>query len=176
MDADVDQDVPYIENENPQVVRDTYYTVTSFLSEYGWFVIVAVVIVIYFKNYLTRWWSAHSEYNDLHRYDDSAILSRHNALEQSRRRMQERFDMQAAQFAEQQKQREEEKRQRKLEEWDRKLSGRRPPDTQSNSQSSVSSQKKKRVYRTDDYNPLSSGSSSSNSCSFRPSSRRGAGG
>jgi len=98
-----------------------------FLQSYGWYVVFILIAVYYIKGRLeqrfNKWRSSQSHEVDLHRYDDGTILSRQQALEESRRRMQETLDAQAAAFAEQQKIKEEDKRKQKFEDWDRHVEG-----------------------------------------------------
>lgn len=172
-------------NETPGFVKDIFYSVVVFLQSYGWFLVLGLAVAFYFKGYIEqafrRWHSRRQQQTDYHRYDSEAVLSRQQAMDESRRRMQEQFDAQAARHAEEVQKKEEEKRKQKLEDWNRHLEGRgyrskyRPPEENSTSDSTSStstSAKKKSVYRSSDYNPLmGDGASSSN---YRPERRGGA--
>lgn len=169
-------------NETPGFIKDIFDTVVVFLQSYGWFVVLGLAVAFYFKGYIEqafrRWRSNSHQPTDYHRYDSDAVLSRQQAMDEARRRMQEQYDAQAARHEEEMKKKQEEKRKQKLEDWDRHLEGKgyrskyRPPEENSSDSASSTSRsaKKKPVYRPSDYNPLTGSGSSSN---YRPERRSG---
>jgi selenoprotein S len=187
-----------LQNETPASVLGIYASVVQFLQQYGWFLLLGVVLAFFVKQklqeYLAKRPRSQSSPQDLHRYDSETALKRQEAFEASRRRLQEKLDAESAKFAEEQKKREEEKRKQKIAEWDKHLEGKgyrskyRPPQENSDGpscsasgsatgttpSSSSSSKKPKQTYRAANFNALTG--SGGGGGTYRPSPRRGGGG
>lgn len=182
-----------LQNETPESVLGIYSTVIQFLQQYGWFLLLAVILAFFVKNRLQQYLASRprsqSSPQDLHRYDSETALKRQEAFEASRRRLQEKLDADSAKFAEEQKKKEEEKRKQKIAEWDKHLEGkgyrskyRAPEESEGPSSSasdsatgsSSSSRRPKSTYRAANYNPLTGGGGGGGG--YRPPARRGGGG
>jgi len=177
-------------NQTPEVLKDLFGLVIYILQRYGWYLLIGLIVVLYFKDRvlqrLSRLTSSLQGETNTHRYDDETAVQRLEALEASRRRLQEQMDAQAARHAEEMKKKEEEKRAQKIEDWERHREGKgyrskyRPPTetdgaaASGGSSTTAGAKKKKNVYRPADYNPLL-GSGGGGAC-FRPERRGGGGG
>ncbi|TSL68156.1 Selenoprotein S [Bagarius yarrelli] len=94
--------------------------IAAILSQYGWFLLFVCVtfylLIQYFSKMLPNpYESTDSEVSR----DPSSVAKRQEALEASRRRMQEELDAKTAEFKEKQQRLEEEKRRQKIEQWGR---------------------------------------------------------
>ncbi|KAJ8343933.1 hypothetical protein SKAU_G00312620 [Synaphobranchus kaupii] len=96
-------------------------TVGVFLAEYGWYLLFLCVGVYLLIQHLSKKrssheadWSGHGSAEE----DTAAVVTRQEALEASRRRMQEELDAKAVQYKEKQQALQEEKRKQKIEMWD----------------------------------------------------------
>ncbi|XP_013394695.1 selenoprotein S isoform X2 [Lingula anatina] len=110
--------------------------------------------------------------------DPDLAQRRFEAMEKSRKALQEQLDRQAEVYTEKQKEIEEKKRQLKIQDWDNHLQGKGyrskvKPGQPTDMENQQPKPKKKNVYRTSDYNPLMGSSSGT---TFRPPRRGGAGG
>ncbi|TRY57780.1 hypothetical protein DNTS_013413 [Danionella cerebrum] len=94
--------------------------VMEFLSEYGWYLLFVCVGVCLFIQHLrkSRNTNASSSSEAGTNHDPVSIVRHQEALEASRRRMQEEQDARAAEFREKQLRLEEEKRRQKIEMWE----------------------------------------------------------
>lgn len=179
-----------LENETPASVTMIYTIVIQFLQQYGWFLLLGVVLAFFVKQkvqqYLAKRPRSQSSPQDLHRYDTETALKRQEGFEASRKRLQEKLDADAAKFAEEQKKKEDEKRKQKIADWEKHLEGKgyrskyRPTENSASgsatgtSSSSSTSKKPKPTYRAPDYNPLMG--TGGGGGGFRPAARRGGGG
>ncbi|XP_045207327.1 selenoprotein S-like [Mercenaria mercenaria] len=168
-------------NENP--LSGVFFTVVEFIQGYGWIILFGLVVCLYIKSKLSptvrKYKQKIEETIESKKFDSTKALSRLEAMEASRRKMQEQLDAQAARHAEQMKQREEEKRKQKIEDWDGHIQGKgyrskfKPKEEQPTSRSTSQTEKKKPL-KPSDYSPLSGGDGGS--CAWRPGQRRGGGG
>ncbi|OWF43627.1 Selenoprotein S [Mizuhopecten yessoensis] len=119
--ADEDVHPPNLQNENPQIVSDVFGTVTGILQQYGWFIVLACLVLLYIRSKIKP------AYNQMKKravesrdkkIDPDVAQSRLEAMERARQRLQEEHDTKASRFMEQQVIKEEEKRKTKIEEWE----------------------------------------------------------
>ncbi|KAK2171822.1 hypothetical protein NP493_1022g00001 [Ridgeia piscesae] len=141
MDADDDADVNVeveedgeeavvhptsLDNKTPAFLIQHYQTAVVFLQNYGWYIVIAVIILMFirrhFEPYLRRLFDKMEQRRETY-VDPDVAERRLEAMESHRQRLQEEFDAKAARFAEEQKKKEEEKRKAKIEDWDRHLMG-----------------------------------------------------
>lgn len=156
-----------LENENPTILYEGFNSVVAFLQAYGWFVVLGAALLFYVKiklNPSIEKWRKKKEQQEVFEFDAAVTRTRQGAMDAARQRMQQKFDAQAAEFAEKQKEKEEEKRQAKIEDWQRHQEGKgyrskvKPQEEASTSSGSSSKNKpKKNVYKDNDYNPLMGG-------------------
>ncbi|XP_054625575.1 selenoprotein S [Dunckerocampus dactyliophorus] len=150
------------------------------LSAYGWYLLAALVAVYLLVHYRSKKRSRQSlqGVESSHMQDADAVVRRQEAMEASRRRMQEEQDAKAALFREKQKQQEEEKRKQKIEIWESMKLGKSYKGASKHSQSSddgassstfVKPKTDRKSLRSSDYNPLSG--EGGGSCSWRPGRR-----
>ncbi|XP_018618933.1 selenoprotein S isoform X2 [Scleropages formosus] len=101
-------------------------TVGAFFAEYGWYLLlISVALYLLVREVKKR--RANRGHNDSVSdsvEDTAAVVRRQEALEASRRRMQEELDAQAAQYKEKKQKIEEEKRKQKIEMWESMKEGR----------------------------------------------------
>ncbi|XP_013420916.1 selenoprotein S [Lingula anatina] len=174
-----------ITNETPAFVWEyLYFPAVSFLKQYGWFVILGLIVITFLwhkiKPHLQQWLKKIEDQKEYTRYKDDPDLAqrRFEAMEKSRKALQEQLDRQAEVYTEKQKEIEEKKRQLKIQDWDNHLQGKGyrskvKPGQPTDMENQQPKPKKKNVYRTSDYNPLMGSSSGT---TFRPPRRGGAGG
>lgn len=178
-----------LKNETPNFILQYYSHVLAFVQGYGWFIIIAVIVLYYliqrfspkYESYRRR-----QEEQDYLNVDPDVARRRMESMENARRRLQEQYDAQAARYAEEAKQKEEERRKEKIEDWERHQRGAgyrsklyKPQQPEASGQASSASgpaKPKKTVYRNTDYTPLGDGASGNDSCAWRPARRGGAGG
>ncbi|KAK2147682.1 hypothetical protein LSH36_541g01039 [Paralvinella palmiformis] len=104
-----------------------YLFATGFLEQYGWYVLITVITILYLyaklSSYFTRKNLAWNRSTDYAQYDSEEVFRRQEAMDAARRRLQEQHEAMAEKYLEEQKKREEEKRKQKIEEWNRHLEG-----------------------------------------------------
>ncbi|XP_054998014.1 selenoprotein S [Sorex araneus] len=182
MEADGEQLAarPALESEGLRVL---HVTVGSLLATYGWYMVVACVLLYALVQKLsTRLRSLRQTRLDraAAEVEPDVVVKRQEALAAARLRMQEELNAQVEKHKEKLKQLEEEKRRQKIELWDRmqegrscRVSARRPQDEDSPgpSASSVPPKRKpdRKPLRASGYNPLSG--EGGGSCSWRPGRR-----
>ncbi|KAJ8393152.1 hypothetical protein AAFF_G00068350 [Aldrovandia affinis] len=95
------------------------------VGEYGWYLLVLCVGVYLLVQYLSKQRSHQEEQGSAPStaQDTVSVVRRQEALEASRRRMQEELDAKAVQFKEKQQALEEEKRKQKIEMWENMQEG-----------------------------------------------------
>ncbi|XP_022324853.1 selenoprotein S-like [Crassostrea virginica] len=166
-------------NEDPAFVNDIFQSVVGFLQQYGWFILLGVLVLLYIKSKLEpkiRKMKAKAEdISYQKKYDPDTAQRRLEAMERARIRLQEEHDAKAAVYAEQQKQREEEKRKQKIEEWENLQEGKayrsKVKVKDEPSENSSGKAKPKPKLRQTDYNPLMGGGGAG----YRPARRTGGG-
>ncbi|KAL5019476.1 hypothetical protein ScPMuIL_002368 [Solemya velum] len=186
MDDEEDEQPTVLQNENPEFLSSGYGIVLGFLRQYGWFILLGVLVLLYIKSKLApriqkMRQNREQNYSESKKYDPDVAHKRLESMENARRRLQEQYDAQAAKFAEEQKKKEEIKRQEQIEDWERHQEGRgyrsKYKPKEETSQEFLKQQKKKKSskpLKPSDYNPLT-GESSGGMC-FRPPRRGGGGG
>ncbi|XP_072049644.1 selenoprotein S-like [Amphiura filiformis] len=172
-------------NPTPHKVVDSASLAFEFLGAYGWYIILGLIALFYLKSkYSSRiqgWQQQRQQGDDLNRYDDATVLSRQEAMEKARQKMQEDHDARAAEHSVRQKQKEEEKRQQEIEDWENHRAGKgyksklknkiiEEPLSSPGAEGGVSRPRKKLI--RDNYSPLMGAGGGSG---FRPD-RRGFGG
>ncbi|XP_046337486.2 selenoprotein S-like [Haliotis rufescens] len=171
-----------LRNEYPALVTTVFSTGVELIQSYGWFLLAAVLLLLYLRNKFQATWDKMQksrEEESYKKYDVGATQSRLEAMERSRQRMQEQLDAQAEEYTEKQRKKEEEKRKQKIEDWDRHLEGKgyrskyKPNEDGEEASGHLPKPKPKKPLRQSDYNPLMGGASSG---TFRPARRGGAGG
>lgn len=166
-------------NENP---FSSYFSWgISFIQSYGWFLVLGVIVCLYIKNKLSpvveKLKQQAEDAKAARDYEPSKAQEKLEAMEAARRRMQEKFDAQAAQHAEKQKIKEEEKRQQRLDDWEGHLQGKGYRSKYKVKEEKDELKKpvpKSKPLRQSDYNPLTG--DSGGSCSWRPARWGGGGG
>jgi len=164
-------------------------TVYTFLSDYGWFVLIAIAICAYlWQKYVSESWSQYSSTLSqttttaaAKKHDDAnAVLARHEALLAARQRMQDEQNRLSAIAKEEMAKREEEKRQQKIKEWELHQKGggyhsktHQPDEPATSSTSRLNKTQPKKPLRQNDNNPLCGSDGGS---SYRPAGRRNFGG
>lgn len=156
-------------------------SVTAFMSEYGWYLLFGCVGVYLLIQHLRKSRSStqtRSSSGSAEAHDVGSVVRRQEALEASRRRMQEEQDARAAEFREKQRMLEEEKRRQKIEMWDSMQEGKSYKGSakvaQQNTEEAASSsllrpKTEKKPLRSSGYSPLSG--DAGGSCSWRPGRR-----
>lgn len=148
------------------------------LSQYGWHLLVVTVLVYLLIQHLMKRFSQSQRSSAPQTQQDATTVVRNQeAMEASRRRMQEELDAKAAIFKEKQKQQEEEKRKQKIEIWDtmqqgKSYKGSAVSETSGAAGSSTTVLKpktEKKSLRSSDYNPLAG--DGGGTCSWRPGRR-----
>ncbi|KAM4592828.1 selenoprotein S isoform 1-T1 [Odontesthes bonariensis] len=152
-------------------------TAGELLSQYGWHLLVATVMVYLLIQHLRKRRSSPSTLPPTLQ-DATLVARRQEAMEAARRRMQEELDAKADVFREKQKQQEEEKRRQKIEIWESMQQGKSFKETTKLSQSTEEASSSpsvlkpktdKKPLRGADYNPLNG--QGGGSCSWRPGRR-----
>ncbi|XP_078655772.1 selenoprotein S-like [Branchiostoma floridae x Branchiostoma belcheri] len=167
-------------SQDPTIVQDTYKIVRGLLTQYGWLVLFVIVVLMYLKSklnpYIEQYRRKRENATNQAAYNPDVALSRQEAMEQARLRMQEKQDALAAQYAEELRKREEAKREEKIEEWEKLQQGKgyhsktRVQTDDASGQSKPKPQPKKRL--RDGFNPMTG--EGGGSCRWRPSPRGGA--
>lgn len=180
VDINVVDDEGFVpKNEDPEFVTGIFNTGVGFLQQYGWFLLLGVLVLLYIKSKLDpkirQMKTKAEDVSYQKKFDPDTAQRRLEAMERARMRLQEEHDAKAAVYAEQQKQREEEKRKQKIEEWDSFQEGKgyrskyKPKDE--SPESSQRNMKPKPKLRQSDYNPLMGGGGAG----YRPARRSGGG-
>ncbi|KAL1007477.1 hypothetical protein UPYG_G00087300 [Umbra pygmaea] len=155
-------------------------TVGPLFAEYGWYLLFMCVGVYLLVQHLSKRRKGTSKSTSGPMLDPDEVAKRQQALEASRKRMQEELDAKAALFKERRQQLEEEKRQQKIEMHESMEAGKsykgnlkNAQDTEEPSTSTavLKPKKDKKPLRSSDYNPLSGDGVLP--CSFRGPRRRG---
>ena len=197
---------PVLENATPNFILQYCSIGLEFFQLYGWFIFIALIALYYLKHKLTPKFENYrrkKEEQDYLNVDPNVARQRMESMEMARRRLQEKYDAQAAKHAEEMKEKEREQRLAKIADWELHQSGggyrsklykpQQQPAAGASGQSSSESKPskpKKTVYRNtggssssdnaapqiindEDYSPLAGGGS--DSCAWRPSRRSGGG-
>ncbi|XP_074521757.1 selenoprotein S [Halichoeres trimaculatus] len=180
--TDVDDgDMPY-HVEKPDIKNQDLSSLSELagelLSQYGWHLLVVTVLVCLLIQHLKKRFSQSQRSPVPQTQQDALTVVRNQeAMEASRRRMQEELDAKAAIFKEKQKQQEEEKRRQKIEIWETMQQGKsykgntltETPEADSSSTTAQKLKTEKKSLRSASYNPLAGDSGST--CSWRPGRR-----
>ncbi|KAJ8252354.1 hypothetical protein COCON_G00216660 [Conger conger] len=154
-----------------------------YVADYGWILLLLCMGVYLLIEHLSKRISRHeAQSSSLADEDTLAVVRRQEALEASRRRMQEALDAKAVEFKEKQQEMEEEKRNQKLEMWDSMQQGKsykgNAKSLGSTGEASTSTMVKpksnKKPLRSSGYNPLTG--EGGGACAFRPGRRGPSGG
>lgn len=177
-----DTDHTILKNEAPQGLLSVFSTGFEFMQEYGWFILLALVAILYIKNKFIQpklaQWQQTREENKYKKMDSGKIQEQAERLEKARQKMQAELDKQAEEYKIKQQQKEEKARQDRIADWDRHQEGKgyrskvKPKEEDQPRPGSQPKPKGKKPLTDNDYNPLMGGSSSAG---FRPP-RRGASG
>lgn len=166
---------------NPTLEHQTSFIqqVGAFLIDNGWYLLLGIIglYIIWEKMIRKKWSKWKQEYNDRqtsaqYHKDPDMALARLQAMEESRKKMQEEYDRASALYVEKLKEREELKRQEKIKEWEKHSKGSgyhsktKPEVPDVVPHSATSSSRNTPRFRNTDYNPLM-GAGGGNS--FRPS-------
>ncbi|XP_053934093.1 selenoprotein S isoform X2 [Cuculus canorus] len=158
------------------------HAVGSLLASYGWYLLLAAVIVYLLIQKVSRSWAARPS-SQLGAADvfvePDAVVRRQEALAAARLRMQEELNAQAERYKEKQRQLEEEKRRQKIAMWESMQEGKsykgnlklnQEVESGASTSSVVPKSKpNKKPLRGGGYNPLSG--EGSGTCSWRPGRR-----
>lgn len=155
-------------------------SVSSFLSEYGWYAAFTCVGVYLLLQHLrkNRSTAGQSSPVSTSSQDPDSVVRRQTALEASRRRLQEEQDARAAEFRERQQRLEEDKRRQKIEMWESMKEGKSYKRTanvaqqsteEASSSSSLRPKTDTKPLRNSGYSPLSG--DGGGTCSWRPGRR-----
>ncbi|KAM3876859.1 selenoprotein S [Diretmus argenteus] len=173
--VDVDEHgVPEVETLENQDLSFLNQAVGEVLAQYGWYLMVGtVVLYLLIQHYSKRRSSKGPSSSSSPEAQAVSVVRRQEALEASRRRMQEELDVKAALFQEKQKQLEEEKRRQKIEMWDNmqegKSSKRTTRPSEAAEEAALKPKSDKKPLRSTGYNPLTGDGGAS--CSWRPGRR-----
>ncbi|XP_056881061.1 selenoprotein S [Takifugu flavidus] len=147
--------------------------VGELLSQFGWYLLLLCIVVYLLVQQLSR---RRSSQEDPGSHRDAVLVARNQeAMEASRRRMQEELDAKAVVFREKQKEKEEERRKEKLDRLQHGKSIRaaaRQSEAEDEASTSTVVRKPKpdrKPLRSGDYNPLTG--QGGGSCSWRPGRR-----
>ncbi|KAI4898597.1 hypothetical protein NFI96_000733 [Prochilodus magdalenae] len=155
------------------------FGVSTFLSEYGWYLLVLCGGAYFLIQHLNknRPSQDHSS-SAATSQDPTSVVRRQEALEAARQRMQAELDAKAAEFKEKQQRMEEEKRRQKIEMWESMKEGKSYKGNaklaQSNEEAATSTtvlkpKADKKPLRSSGYNPLSG--DGGGTCAWRPGRR-----
>ncbi|XP_010874958.1 selenoprotein S [Esox lucius] len=185
MDDDVtieDEGGPEIQTIHPenQDLSFLQQTLGPVLAEYGWYLLFMFVGVYLLVQHLSKRKASQGPSNSASGVvqDPDEVVKRQQALEASRRRMQEELDAKAALFKVKQQQLEEEKRQQKIEMWESMKEGKsykgKSKIAQNSEEASTSTtvlkpKTDKKPLRSSGFNPLSG--EGGGSCTWRPGRR-----
>lgn len=164
-------------------VSDYWPFVSGIVQQYGWFVLLGFVCLLYFrKSIQEKLHKITKEKDDLKyakKYDAGLAHQRQLAMAVARQKAQEEHDIAAQKWREKQEELQEKKRLEKIEDWEKHQQGlgyrsktKVPEESSGASSSSEPKPKNKKTLRSDDSLPL--GGASGSSC--RMDFRRGRGG
>ncbi|XP_060116399.1 selenoprotein S [Heteronotia binoei] len=169
--------------QKPVVENAAVAAVWSVFADYGWFILVGLILLYILAQNLPRKIREHR--SDPPAYEAEAIVRREEAMMAARRRMQEEIDAKAAAFREKQTEREEEKRRQKIAKWESMKEGKsykttlgqtlgqspaeEPDSGPSTSAAAAKPKADKKPLRSGGYNPLSG--EGGGSCVWRPGRR-----
>ncbi|CAI9722528.1 seleno S-like [Octopus vulgaris] len=115
-----------IVNKDPTFLLSFFETVKFVFEEYGWILLVVVILLIFAKSFLTpylyKWRKKRDEEIYYSNYDNQKCQQTFEAMQKAREKMQRENDAKTELYLEQVKKREEKKRQMKLENLEGKLS------------------------------------------------------
>ncbi|XP_064471368.1 selenoprotein S-like [Ornithodoros turicata] len=160
-----------------QLSEDTSGDVLEYIASSGWYISLALVgIYFLYKRYESHFHTWRQQSPSTNHEDPAAILSRQEAMEIARQRMQERQDQLSEQHKEKQRELEEKKRQEKIANWEQTQQGGSSGRKLGSSQDEPSSQsiRRKPTSSSDDrlrgtsFNPLMGHGSGT---SYRPARR-----
>ncbi|XP_045136799.1 selenoprotein S A-like [Portunus trituberculatus] len=182
---------PTLEQKNPTLVTSLVTKVLSFLIGYGWYVVGFMLVGFIAWNHLEpkikRWLKKREDDQEAAEYhkNPDILLSRHQALDAARQKMQEQYNKVASDSLEKRKVREEKMREDKIAEWERMQSGKgnrlkdkssaSVSDTKKTNSSSAKDKPAAKPRMRPEYNPLT-GDAGASSCRWRPTSRGASGG
>ncbi|KAK1798542.1 hypothetical protein P4O66_006840, partial [Electrophorus voltai] len=114
--ANIKSEEANLENQD---LRFLQATVSAFLSENGWYLLILGVGVYLLIQHLSKKRPNQDQNSTSSASQDAmSVVRRQEALEASRRKMQAELDAKAAEFKEKQQRVEEEKRRQKIEMWE----------------------------------------------------------
>ncbi|XP_005990197.1 selenoprotein S isoform X2 [Latimeria chalumnae] len=168
---------PELEQQGLEFLQQT---VGNLFSDYGWYILFGCAAVLLFiQKFRGRMGALVQRRSDSSQVtvDPTLVVKQQEALEASRRRMQEELDAQAEKYKERQKQLDEEKRRQKIEMWESMQEGKSykgnaklSQETRESSSSAVPKSKPdKKPLRGGGYSPLSG--DGGGTCSWRPGRR-----
>ncbi|CAM4519034.1 unnamed protein product [Leuciscus chuanchicus] len=180
MEADGDA---HVQNEDVPPNQDLSFlqsSVTSILSEYGWYLVFLCMGVFLLIQRLRKNRPRDNQSSSVSvvNQDPRSVVQRQEALEASRRKMQEEQDARAAEFREKQQRLEEEKRRQKIEMWESMKEGKsykgnakvaQQNTEEAPSSSSLRPRTDKKPLRHSGYSPLSG--DGGGTCAWRPGRR-----
>lgn len=156
--------------------------VGAFVAEYGWHLLFMAAGIYLLIQHLSKRRASQGQTNSAaeEMQDPSSVERRLEAIEASRRRMQQELDAKAELFREKKLQLEEEKRKQKIEMWESMKDGKSykgnskikqsTTDEATTSTSVLKPKTNKKPLRNSDYNPLT-GEGGGASCVWRPGRR-----
>ncbi|KAM6980589.1 selenoprotein S [Aplochiton taeniatus] len=156
--------------------------VGAFVAEYGWHLLFMAAGIYFLIQHLSKRRAIQGNASSAaEEFQDPSVVERRvEALEASRRRMQEELDAKAALFRERKLQLEEEKRKQKIEIWESMKDGKSykgnskikqsTTEEATTSASVLKPKTDKKPLRNSDYNPLT-GEGGGASCVWRPGRR-----
>ncbi|XP_033901936.2 selenoprotein S-like isoform X1 [Acipenser ruthenus] len=166
---------PTLEHQGVEFLQQT---VGALVSDYGWYILFGGVAVYLVIQHLSKRRGSQESSGPRDVPDPSTVVRRQEALDTSRRRMQEELDAKAEQYKEKQKQLEEEKRRQKIEMWESMQEGKsykgntklsQQQSTEESSSTSVLKPKSGKKPLRSGFNPLSG--EGGGACSYRPGRR-----
>lgn len=182
---------PSLEQQNPALFTNLFMRVSSFMVSYGWytlgFLLVGFLTWTRVEPKIKRWLRKRDDDQEAAKYhkNPDILLSRHQALDVARQKMQEQYNKAAYENLEKMKAKEEQTRELKIAEWERMQSGKghklkdkssaSVSDANSTSSSSAKNKPATKPRMRPEYNPLT-GDTGASSCRWRPTSRGASGG
>ncbi|XP_026860288.2 selenoprotein S isoform X2 [Electrophorus electricus] len=176
--ANIKSEEANLENQDLSFLQAT---VSAFLSENGWYLLILGVGVYLLIQHLSKKRPNQDQNSTSAASQDAmSVVRRQEALEASRRKMQAELDAKAAEFKEKQQRVEEEKRRQKIEMWESIQEGKsykgnvklaQNTDEAAGSSTVLKPKTDKKPLRSSGYNPLSGGGGGGGTCSWRPGRR-----
>ncbi|KAM9375311.1 selenoprotein S isoform 2-T2 [Phaethornis superciliosus] len=155
------------------------HTVGSLLSSYGWFIVLAALLIYFLMQKVSRSRPGSQQGAAQAALEPDVVVRRQEALAAARLRMQEELNAQAERYKEKQRQLEEEKRRQKIAMWESMQEGKsykgnlklnQEAESAASTSSAVPKSKpNKKPLRGGGYNPLSG--EGGGTCSWRPGRR-----